>query len=206
MHSLGIRQNLFFRLFKSKNWRETNKNSFCLHQFCPFWGPKTILIQTGFQIFFLFIVFWSKRKVFANLNKKYNFKGFYDYLKICGKNRRFSGIEILKVYLVVSIMPVFENRQKVLYHSTLSCSICLHLALKHAVLQSAPGSPARSQVVEGSRRFLLARTCTQASVGLSLNCRQKAGEKAYLQASVSSRWTSETRKKTRNQWRMTSPV
>ena len=36
-----------------------------------------------------------------------------------GKNRRFSGIGLIKVYLIGSIVLVFENRQKVLYHSTL---------------------------------------------------------------------------------------
>ena len=85
----------------------------------PILGDLKNFKPTEFQIFFLSIIFKSKIKVkvFANVKNLFICKVSVFFIK--WNLWRFSGIGIIKIYLIGSLGPVFESLQKVLYHSTL---------------------------------------------------------------------------------------
>ena len=65
--------------------------------------------------FFLLIVLWCKRKIFLNLKKNLIVKVSLIFWKC-----RFLGTELLKIYMIGRNVTNFENRKKLLNHSTLS--------------------------------------------------------------------------------------
>ena len=110
---LHLKQNLFFNLFKSKNWKEKKIYIYILKQilisnliFCDcyfmykedFWKFSTKTL-----IFMVSMIFWK-----VKLNRKY------------GRNCRiFFGIELLKTHLIDSYVYVSKFKKKFLIHPTL---------------------------------------------------------------------------------------
>ena len=91
-----MKQNVFLILFKSKSWT----NFFCLHheqnQFCPFWG------RLFFEVKWRYLPIVTKNIHFV--------RWFFDFLLRAWQKYTWSAC---------SIVSIFENQQKVLYHSTL---------------------------------------------------------------------------------------
>ena len=87
-------------------------------QCCLFWGPTKHIKPKWIPNFLLGNCSWSKMKVFANFQKIHLLLSSLRFFEK-EKSRRFSGIGLIKIYLIGSIVPIFKNHQKVLNHSTL---------------------------------------------------------------------------------------
>ena len=84
-------------------------------------------------MFFLAIVLWCNRKVSANWKKYSVLRSPWFF-----KNENFAGrvtrtraaevIELIQIYLVGRNVSLFENRKKMLNHSTLIFSICVQIS------------------------------------------------------------------------------
>ena len=100
-------------LLKAKNERTPTKFVFIWQgqkQFYPFWGPTKISKILEFRFFFLTIVI----EVATFRKQILVFKvsvGFIIFENECGP-QRFFWMELIKVYLIGSNVPVFENSKK----------------------------------------------------------------------------------------------
>ena len=97
---------------------------------CPFWENKKVLNKFYFRIFFLVIVLWRKKKIFANFrNKKFIFKVHVIFWKwkLCRAcpARAWPNSPIVWNWTHTNIpdwqhiVSVFKNSKKVQFHSTL---------------------------------------------------------------------------------------
>ena len=150
-----LKQNTFFSLFKSENWRDILKN----------------ITQLLISNFFLAIALWCKRKDSASFYKKiFIFKAlviFWKWKLCCacnartrGRNCRFFGIELLKIYLISRKVYVFKNPKKVLNHSTLVYSYIDYflVGLGYSTHHFSCYRPAKNAILSNSLRHLNATT------------------------------------------------
>ena len=86
------------------------------NRFGHFWKIKKIFKKISFRILFLGIVFLMYKEGFWTFLKQ-----IFRFLNM--KNLQIFGIEIQKIYLISRNLSLFENRKKMLNHSTLTSSL-----------------------------------------------------------------------------------